>query len=116
MGRERSDSPSDAHRALVARFLDKVQPQADGCWLWTAAKSDGYGLFKIGRIQHQAHRLAYEMFTGRIPSGHEIDHVCRNRSCVNPEHLEAVTRRENLRRADAHLNLPRIRQAVRPAP
>lgn len=76
---------------------------ASGCWVWTARKFRcGYGLMRIrleGR-QHSrlAHRISYETFVGTIPVGFEIDHLCRNRACTNPSHLEAVTRRTNVLR------------------
>jgi hypothetical protein len=66
------------------------------CWVWTAARTtDGYGCFKDGPKQVMAHRFAYEQVIGPIPDGHQIDHLCRNPSCVRPEHLEPVTPREN---------------------
>lgn len=85
------------------RFWAKVD-KTDECWLWTAATNRlGYGDFWDGtkrlsganRIV-RAHRFAYELQIGRIPDGLEIDHVCHVRSCVNPEHLRTVTRKQNL--------------------
>jgi hypothetical protein len=68
----------------------------DGCWEWMGGKQwGGYGLFR-GAC---AHRLFYELLVGPIPAGLEIDHLCRNRSCVRPTHLEPVTHLENMRRA-----------------
>jgi hypothetical protein len=76
-------------------------PDENGCMLWTASLgSDGYGLFglKKGSKWHRigSHRAAYEHFIGPIPEGLELDHICRNRRCVNPSHLEPVTHRENI--------------------
>ena len=69
-----------------------------GCWNWIGSKEREYGLFSCtGKIQ-RAHRVSYEYWNGKIPKELQIDHLCRNRSCVNPEHLEAVTARENCRR------------------
>ncbi len=71
-----------------------------GCWIWSGVRlPSGYGVISrgVGRRMY-AHRAMYEYFKGPIPSGHEIDHRCRNKSCVNPEHLEAVIRRVNTQR------------------
>jgi len=66
------------------------------CWEWTACKnSDGYGKFQINRKLEYSHRLSYENKYGKIPQGLVINHLCRNRSCCNPEHLEQVTVKEN---------------------
>jgi hypothetical protein len=68
----------------------------NGCWNWTGKiASHGYGIFR----SKYAHRAMYEKLVGVIPTGKLIDHLCRNRRCVNPKHLEIVTQAENLRRA-----------------
>ncbi|MEU8186009.1 HNH endonuclease signature motif containing protein [Micromonospora carbonacea] len=72
----------------------------EACWIWTGSKNHaGYGSFSIGRARRVgAHRWAYENLVGAVPAGLDLDHLCRVRACVNPAHLEPVTRRENLRR------------------
>lgn len=73
------------------RFWAKVE-KTDGCWNWTAAKKGlGYGQFWAPPRLVLAHRYVFELLVGPIPDGMEIDHLCRNPSCVNPAHLEAVT-------------------------
>jgi hypothetical protein len=69
------------------------------CWLWQLhCFPNGYGQFHIKKKPFQAHRVAYELSIGPIPEGLVLDHTCRNRSCVNPAHLEPVTNLENCRR------------------
>lgn len=82
---------------LPDRFWSKVR-QTDSCWLWTGATSDGYGRFAHEGRTDVAHRLAWRALVGPIPDGLHIDHLCRVRRCVNPEHLEPVTCRENVLR------------------
>lgn len=84
------------------RFWSKVdKTAAGGCWEWTASKTkNGYGKFRWGAGEKLPHRFAYELLVGPIPSGLHIDHLCRNRACCNPDHLEPVTNRENLLRGD----------------
>jgi hypothetical protein len=86
---------------VLSRFMAKVE-EADGHWLWRAATAaNGYGRFAVSKKDiRQAHRVAYELLVGPIPEGLEIDHLCRVRHCVRPEHLELVTRRENLLRGE----------------
>lgn len=81
------------------RILDKIQPEPNtGCWLWMGALTFGYGRFWVNGRNARAHRISYEAFVGPIPDGLVIDHTCRQKSCVNPEHLEVVTHKENVRR------------------
>lgn len=83
-----------------ARFLTKIQPADNGCWIWTGASlARGYGSFKARGRSHLAHRWSYEAVHGPVPEGLVLDHLCCNPPCVNPEHLEAVTQRVNVIRA-----------------
>ncbi len=82
---------------LSERFWPKVNKSED-CWLWTAAKTKGYGVIGVGKSLHYAHRIAYELLVGPIPEGMELDHLCRTPACVRPSHLEPVTHATNLRR------------------
>jgi len=84
------------------RFWAKVaKGLQDGCWVWQGAPDiGGYGRLQKGGSQVLAHRFAYELLVGPIPDGLTIDHLCRNRACVNPTHLEAVDMRTNLLRGN----------------
>jgi hypothetical protein len=81
------------------RFWSKVEPTGF-CWNWTASlKGGGYGQYwNDARNNVYAHRHAYELLVGPIPKGLVLDHLCRNPSCVNPDHLEPVVQGENIRR------------------
>lgn len=88
----------------------EVNP-ASGCWEWLLKKDRGYGRVRVGNSAMQAHRFFYEIRFGRVPQGMTLDHLCRNRSCVNPEHLEPVTAQENVQRgASAKLDKEKVLQ------
>lgn len=87
---------------LPKNMRSKVAINDAGCWLWTGARQkEGYGRVKHEDKTPLTHRLAYELLVGPIPSGLHLDHLCRVRRCINPEHLEPVTQQENIRRGAA---------------
>lgn len=98
----------------LARFVAKLSfeerdEDLGECWIWTAAKMKS-GYAKLGIGGHAggwalAHRMSYEHFVGPIPEGKEIDHLCRSKSCVNPRHLEPVTKSINSRRGVSPLHM-----------
>ena len=72
------------------RFWGKVD-KSGSCWLWTGAAHNGYGLFRLNGGSRLAHRVSYSWVLGDIPEGQEVDHMCHNRSCVNPSHLRLAS-------------------------
>lgn len=85
--------------AMSSRLWSKVAKSDGGCWIWTSAqRPDGYGVFWLHGRTQMAHRVVWEALRGPIPDGLTLDHLCRNRICVNPDHLEPVTIRTNLLR------------------
>lgn len=88
----------------VQSFWAKASPEPNsGCWLWLGATNrGGYGVISIGNSKARlAHRFGFELLQGAVPDGLELDHLCRVRSCVNPAHLEPVSRRENTLRGES---------------
>lgn len=89
---------------ILDRLFAKVE-KTDSCWIWQGATAKGYGVLGTGkrRVKEQrgAHVILYEHSVGPIPEGLELDHLCRNRACVRPDHLEPVTHQENTRRGMA---------------
>jgi hypothetical protein len=97
--------PEKLLQRTIARFHSRYEVRDAGyetpCWIWTwRLNKAGYGLFGITRMGFRteafAHRAAHMLFVGQIPEGFEIDHKCRNRACVRPEHLQLLTHRDNI--------------------
>jgi hypothetical protein len=84
---------------LPEDFWARVQVHpTSACWEWQSSMADGYARYTHEGRQHQAHRLLYTLLVGPIQAGLVVDHLCRTRHCVNPDHLDPVTNRENIRR------------------
>lgn len=100
------------HERLVANTSEPENGQ--GCWLWTGSRDRwGYGRFTVrtpvGPRNRMAHIAMYESVVGPVPEGMQLDHLCHNECCINPDHLEPVTPKENCRRRDlayATMNAP----------
>lgn len=87
---------------LPERFRSKIRVNVEtGCWEWQSTISNGYGQYWLRGVNVYAHRFAYGQLVGEIAPGFCIDHLCRNRRCVNPEHMEPVTMRLNIHRGIA---------------
>lgn len=105
--RKSDPKPEGLPADVLERFLSKISHLGDGCWLWTAQRSPGgYGQFKLYGRKLGAHVVSYRAFVGPIADGLELDHLCRNRACVNPLHLEAVRHRTNVLRGLVPVLMP----------
>ena len=91
-------------KMTIESFWQRTSPEPNtGCWFWLgnsyqSIRGGEYGLVRVGSKSRRAHRWAYQYFKGSIPDGLELDHLCRNTLCVNPDHLEAVTHKVNMER------------------
>ena len=84
-------------RPVADRFRSKYFINESGCWIWIGSiVGSGYGQIRIDGVNVYAHRFSYEQKHGKIPKGLEMDHICRVRNCVNPDHVEPVTHKENV--------------------
>lgn len=86
-------------RPLTERFWEKTVPAGE-CLEWTGVRCNGYGQIWFSGRMRLAHRIAYELVVGPIPEGLTIDHLCRNRACVNTDHLDPCTGKENTLRGE----------------
>lgn len=86
---------------MPQRFWNKISVSESGCWEWQAAKKSGYGYYKSSGKTGRAHRIAYAILVAPIPDSLVCDHLCENKGCVNPNHIEPVTDRINIMRGPA---------------
>lgn len=109
---ESAQAPAPRRRSPEERFWSYVD-KGDDCWLWIGAShgKDGYGSFNPNQSPVLAHRYSYELAHGHIPAGMSIDHICRNRACVNPDHLQVVTQDLNTQNRSNHN--PRSQSGIR---
>lgn len=104
-------------RNTIESIFDRLIPAHGCCIVWIGGKNEkGYGRANWGGVSRVVHRIVYEHFRGPIPEGLELDHLCKNRACCNPDHLEPVTHQENCRRGDAGKLLREKHRAITHCP
>lgn len=100
----------------IQRFWTHVEHQENGCWLWTGTVNAKYGAFKIGSRTYKtrrmlyAHRFIWEYLNGPIPDGLQLHHVCENKLCVNPEHLELLTVHDHVHKSPNNITYINLHQ------
>ena len=103
-GKHQSESRIGCWTGLPAEIENKIMPEPNsGCWIWLGAmhdKKEGYGGSMWAGKRYRAHRLTYLLLRGPIKLTQDIDHLCRNRICVNPDHLEPCSRKTNIHRGE----------------
>ena len=95
-----------------SKTLAEMFDVSGDCWDWKGSVISGYGAYRINYRYHRAHRVVWEALVGPIPEDMVIDHLCRNKLCVNPDHLEVVTWAENLRRGH-HSNQNKVKKVCK---
>ena len=96
-----NEKPRRSEESLSLRQLSRKVAIGDGCWEFTGTPHpNGYGYFTVAKKRRSTHRAIYELLVGPVPAGLVLDHLCRNRSCARPSHLEPVTQRVNVLRGE----------------
>lgn len=96
-------APAPPSMPLIDRVMRYLrEDESTGCWVWTGGLTRGYGRLRAHGRSLTAHRVVYEAMVGEIPEGLQLDHLCRNRACSNPEHLDPVPPRVNTLRGTGH--------------